>query len=794
MTETAQTADLETDPNKEHSIADLNQLYVDGDNCDQQIFSEMRSNLLLVAGEHYQRRQSYFYKRIRDSRELSHEQKMRLTKNHTQKISKAYANNITSLNPDVGFEPKVENDLHQEKVAELNHAIWRDGFDKYGIDDLSDDWVDQMIQTGEVITKIFYDPAKGTVTGYNQKVHPDDHEDENLAGQPALDEVGQPVPDLKSPMMSGAFVFEEVFAFNLLRPSECKDIKQAEWLCVRKMVNKGDLMSQFKDPDLQKFIVPAADETFIIFDGALGGYKKTKNQVMVREYYFRPSFKYPRGQYFITTKEGILAQGDLPGDVFPIVIQPIDKVLTTPRGRSPIRMIRPYQAEINRSASKIAEHQVTLGDDKILIQNGTKVSSGVALPGVRSINFTGMAPVVLAGRDGSQYLNYMLAQIKELYEVMGVAEDMEQIPGQLDPYTLLFRSARQKKKFQRYVKRYEKFLINVVKTYLRLAKFHLSDQELVQAIGKLEQCNIPELRNSGDIDFDIKVESQSGDIETKLGKQLAFNHILQYVGGQLKPADIGKIYRKMPYGDNDGCFDDLTVDYDSATNEILALDRGERPPVFPNDNHQYLAQMLTSRTKKPDFKILPNQVQQNYFQKIQVHQQINTQQLQEIQRAEQGFIPTSGLLVPCDFYVQDPSDPTGVKTRRARFPYDALNWLLQQLGNQGTMMEGFKAMPQSEQAQYASLMGGGGQPPGASPSPSSPSGGGMQPGMGRGMPGQGGMPPRPGMPGMPPGMGRPMGMPPRGPMLPPAGRPMGPPQGMRPPLPGNGVGAPPMMR
>jgi hypothetical protein len=466
-------------------------------------------------------------------------------------------------------------------------------------------------------------------------------------------------------------------------------------------------------------------------------------------------------------------------------------------------MVRPYQAEINRSASKIAEHQVTLGDDKILIQNGTKVSSGVAIPGVRAINFTGMTPTILAGRDGSQYLNYMLSQIKELYEVMGMAEDMQETPGQMDPYTLLFRSARQKKRFQRYIRRFEKFLINVVKAYLRLCKFHLDDQELVNAIGKLEQVNIPELRNSGDIDFDIKIEPQSGDIETKLGKQLVFNHILQYVGNQLKPADIGKIYRKMPYGDIDGCFDDLTIDYDSATNEILALDRGEQPPVFPNDNHQYLAQMLTGRTKKADFKILSPQIQQNYFQKIQIHTQIDAAQKMQIQRAEQGFIPTSGLLVPCDFYVQDPSDPTGVKTRRARFPYDALNWLLNQLQNQGTMMEGFKSMPQSQQAQYAQMMGGAGGQSGASPPPSSPSGGGMP--QRPGMPGM--MGPRPGMPQMPPRPGMPGMMGPR-PGMPPMGRPMGPPgmpgmppgvgmpqRGFAPQLPpGNGMGRPPLMR
>lgn len=687
-------SDRDTDLATKDTISDLNQKYFDGDACDQQIFAEMRSNILLVAGEHYQRRQSYFYKRIRDSRELSHEQKMRLTKNHIQKIAKTYANNILSANPGVGFGPKIEGDLQQEKLAELNHSLWRHAYEKYNIDDFLDDWCDAFIQSGEAIVKIFYDPSQGPIKGYAPTM-------DMATGMPQLDETGTPIPDMDKPQYEGTMVFEEVFAFNLLRPSECKDIRKAEWLCIRKMVTKNDLKGRFTDPEVQKYIVANADETFIVFDGALGGYKRMKNMVMIREYYFRPSAKYPKGYYFITTKEGILAEGELPGGYFPIVLMPLEKVPTTPRGRSPVRIMRPYQAEINRSASKIAEHQVTLGDDKLLIQNGTKVSAGVALPGVRALNYTGMTPTILAGRDGSQYLEYMISQIKELYEVMNVAEDSMENPTQLDPYAALFRSAKQKRKFQRNIKRFEKFLIEVVKLYLNLCKVHLSDQELINAIGKKEQVNIPEFRNSNNKDLEITVEAQSDDIETKLGKQLVLNHVMQYVGPQLKPEDIGKLLRAMPFADVEESFDDFTIDYDMATNEILALDRGEMPPVHESDNHAYEAKRLLRRMREPDFKYLPPQIQNNYQQKLQVHQQIDGFQKLQIQRAEQGFIPTGGYSVVVDFYVQDPADPTGQKTRRARVPYQAMEWLIQQLEVQGQTQNSLQGMDQSLQSMYA---------------------------------------------------------------------------------------------
>lgn len=742
----SQTQATTSENDKKHDVAALNELYFDGDSCDQQIFAEMRSNILLVAGEHYQRRQSWFYKRIRDSRELSHEQKMRLTKNHIQKISKTFANNILSANPGVGFSPAQEGDLQQQKLCDLHHDLWRYAYERYNIDDLMDDWCDEFIQTGEAIVKIFYDSGAGPIIGHQPQVGED--------GQPALDEVGEPIMDLNQPIFQGEMVFEEVYGFNLLRPSECKDIRKAEWLCIRKMVNKKDLEGKFTDPEVQRFIVASADETYIVFDGAQAGYKRAKNQCMVREYYFRPSAQYPKGYYYITTKEGILAEGELPGGIFPIVMMPLEKVPTTARGRSPVRIMRPYQAEINRSASKMAEHQVTLGDDKILVQNGTKISAGVALPGIRSLNYTGMTPTILAGRDGSQYLNYMISQIKELYEVMNVAEDSAEMPGQLDPYTLLFRSAKQKRKFQRNIKRFSKFLIQVCKTYLELAKFHMGDEELIDALGKREQVNIVELRNSQMKNFKMKIEDQSDDVETKLGKQLVLNHVMQYVGPQMKPEDIGKLMRAMPYADVDESFDDFTLDFDTVTNEILALDRGEQPAVNQYDNHEYAGKRLLKRMRQPDFKTLSPQIQQNYQGKLQVHQQIDAFQKMQIQRAEQGFIPTGGYLVVCDFYVQDTSDPTGNKTRRARLPYQAVEWLVKQLEVQGQGQDQLHGMDQSLQAMYANSMT---NSPGFKPVANNP-----PPSQGPGQSPMGGMPPRPAAPpqGMPP---RPMGAPSSGP-------------------------------
>lgn len=691
-TKTASHAYMDSDDlNKKPDNSILTQYYTDGDSIDQDVFAEMRSSVLLVAGEHYTRKDSTFYRRIRDSKDLSKEQKLRLTKNHTRKICQIYANNISSANPGVGFVPKDENSNHDQKVAELHHSVWRYLYDTCNISDKQDDWIDSFTQIGEVHVKVFYDQNAGPVSGYEPLL-------DEQTGAPVTNEFGEMIPDENRPVSDGQFIYEEIYGFNLLRPPECKDIRQAEWLCIRKMVDRAETMRKFGKQE-SKFISSDQDETYVIFDVMKGGYRQSKKQTMLREFYFRPSLKFPNGYFYITTKEGILAEGELPGGHFPIVSALFDKLQTTPRGRSPVKTMRPYQAEINRASSKMAEHQITLGDDKLLIQNGTKVSAGASLPGVRSINYSGQAPTVLNGRDGSQYLPTINANITEMYQVMMVAEDSAENDMKLDPYMLLFRSARQKKKFQRYIKRYEKFLIEIVKLSLNLAKIHLPDDVVIQMIGKTEQVNLPEFKSYDDVSFEVKIEAQSDDIEEKLGKQLVLNHMIQYVGPNMDKDDIGKLLRQSPYANFDESFDDMTIDFDTVQNDILALDRGEKPPIGQYDNHVYSIKKLTLRTRKADFKFLDQQIQKNYFDKISMHQQFEAKNKLAIQMANEGMIPTGGVLIPVDFYVNEPNSTGGIKQVKWKAPYQALAWLKERMEAQGFSQDSLIGLPSGAEAE-----------------------------------------------------------------------------------------------
>ncbi len=652
------------------NAADLDRLFEEAQEADRSDFAEMRTSLLMVSGEHYNKKGARFFDRIRSSKDLTQETKVRLTKNHLGRIARQYSNIITSAAPGVHVKPKHEREIQDQKSAELNQAVWVDGKERNNLSVQIPDWVDDFAWIGEVWAKLSFNPLAGPM----------------IPGQPTLDPMtGMPVQG--APRPQGQLVIEPIYAFNLLCDPAAKHVGRANWYCERKMVSTENLKQQF--PQFADKIAEVDDDTFMIFDA--NGYRQSKKgETLLREWYFKPGPKYPQGYYVLQIPGCVLDEGELPGGLFPIVGERFEYVQTKRRGIACTKPLRPYQIEINRAASKIAEHQLTLGDDKLVLQNGATVSAGVTLPGIRTVKVTGQAPTIMEGRAGSQYGDYMLTTIKEMYQVAEIEDDQE-MPANMEPHTLLFRAAKQKRRFSRYIGRIEGFLKSLCERYLEFAHYYLDDEAVIMAVGRNERINVAEFKRTETAALSFVVEPQAEDIETKLGRQLVMTSIIQYVGQNLDSASIGKLIKQMPYANVDESFSDLTLDYECATNDILALDRGETPLVNTYDNHEYIIKRLDARRKQGDFRFLHPYIQENYQRVIDEHISIMDQQKQAMQRAQSGFIPDGGAMIGVDYFVQDPNNPE--RTRRARMPYAAIDWLYKKLQEQGAMTEVMAQMP-----------------------------------------------------------------------------------------------------
>ena len=657
------------------TIEQLNECYRDAEHCDSEIFAEQRSNILLVAGEHYNRKNSVFWNRIRDSRELNSEQKLRLTKNHLYKISKLRKNLILSYASGVRALPKNDSELQDQKAAELNQAVWNFAKIQQDVRGKTNQFVSDFFDIGEVACKIYWDPNAGRLASYNQKI--DD------AGEPEFDENGEPKKG--TPNFSGDLVIDRILPFNLLRAPQAKNMKKSPYLIYRQAVDYKDLMEMVKgDEEKEKIIKNGKDETYLVFNSSKQDYSKEKNVITLREHYYRPCMEYPEGYFYICTEHGTLWEGELPYGLYPIVYEGHDEIPTTPRHRSPIKQFRPYQIEINRSGSKIAEHQVTLGDDKLVVQSGAKVTQGSILPGVRTIQVSGAPPTILSGRSGEQYFTYMDSQIRELYQVAMIPEEMEE-KGDQDAWASLWKSLRHKKKFILDAEKFERFLTSVCSLYLDLARNYFDESTIVPMIGRNEAVNISEFKNTDPQSYQIKVEPQGDDIESVMGKQLMANHVLQYASGQLEKEDIGRIIRTMPFANNKEAFSDFTLDYDRATNIILALDRGESATPNKYDSGPYIVRRLTARMSQSDFIRLHPDIQKNYEGIVNVYTQLEAQKAQELKAMQADFIPTEGAMIKVAWYVKDPTNPS--RSVQATLPASSIQWLVDRLGEQGSTQQ-----------------------------------------------------------------------------------------------------------
>lgn len=679
------------------TLQDLNKMYSDGEGVDKSLFAEMRSNVLLVGGEHYHKRNWKMYQHIRDNSALTEDQKIRIMKNHTNRIFKTYVNRITSVAPGTHIVAHNEKELQDQKAAELHQAVWSHFKKKLNMKEKVRQFAEDYVGLGECWVRISWDWTRGDLK------HEIGGEQEEVMDEQTGVPMMKTTP--KEYIFSGEPRFDRIFAFNVVRPKACQSLDDAPWLAYRYMEQIETLVEQY--PDLKDKIKPDGKRTFLVFDQNSADYAEAKDQVLVKEVYYRPCPEFPKGYFYKFIESEVLGEGELPEGIFPLVYTGFDSIPTHPRYMSPVKQWKPYQVEINRMASKMAEHQVTLGDDKLILLNGGKLSNGGNVPGIRALSTTGGSVSVVPGRTGEQYLNVLNNTVEELYNQAMVAEELEStMPAQVDPYAMLMQSAKWKIRFSANVERFERFLTQLTEVGLEIIRAYIEEDELIQVIGKNEQVNISEYKNAKPLGYLISLEPASEDIESRLGKKLALDRYIQYAGANMGKEDIGKFLRMDPYLNKEQIFSDFTLSYDNATNDILALDRGEIPAMnkYRYADPKYIIQKLSNRMGQSDFQFLNPQIQNNYAQVLQQYEMLVTQMAQEQAALNADMIPTDGALIRCDLWVAETQKDGSTKQVRLALPSSTLQWIQQRLEQQGATMQVLQQQQQAVVSDIAQQM------------------------------------------------------------------------------------------
>jgi hypothetical protein len=655
----------------------------------QSHFAEIRTNIRLFTGFHYKNNNRFGFTRHAGG---DSNQKIRATKNHTQRIVKKIASSIIDASPGTGIYPANKGEQADVKSAELYSSVWEEIKRQNTYRALVRSIVLDFVTCGEVCTCTAFDPTKGNILGYDYEVDDD--------GKP----FGEGVPIFK-----GKVDIKRIPAYNVLTDHSADRFENTRWNIIRHLLPTKELKAQYANqPDKLPYIDESSSD-YQVFDGLIGAFSNVKDYTQVNQIFYRPCSQYPTGYYYYYTNSGILEEGELgisdeSGIRYPIQYAGFDEMNTSCRAYSIIKHTKPYQLEINRVASAAIKESITLGYTTILSQAGSKIAYNSIGNGMRHATYTGSKPDIIEGRNGQQYVEYMNQQIDEMYLIANVREHEKEVinpNNSSDAFSGLFKSIRDKKKFSLYAEKIEDLLIEITQTALGAAKNYFTDEVVIPIIGREEQVNIEEFRTSSSLKHVIKIEPRSEDYDTLMGRTLMISQLLQYAGKTLSKEQIGVLAKNLPFLNEEMILEDITSNYDVATNIVLALDRNKFPAFSEYMNHTYIIERLSARMVKSDFEFLSDEVKKKYAMRRKQHQDILVKQQQEAQKATAGYIPSGGGLVGVDFYLNDGGD----RQKRARIPFEAIDWLIQKLKQQGSDISQIDGLSMGDKAEIGNAMG-----------------------------------------------------------------------------------------
>lgn len=681
---------------KENSeVKKLNEEFDKSSTAYHRINCEKRTNLNLYLGHHFLKTSDELNRRL-EKQGIDKSTRIRVTKNHIYKICEYITNSIISGGADHDVFPENESELQDQKAAEMHRAVLSKWKHQTRYKDMVRKMAMDYVVDGEIAVKTFWNPMLGEVVREEQYIDPETGEDNK----------GEE-PEIKTRVIrTGDVEVERIFAWDLIVPENAKSMDQAPWIGYQKMMPTKKLR-ELAPEDKKDKIEDSQDRTFEIFDPTTGGYNERKGMTLVREKFIKPCQEYPNGYFSMFNEDCIIHEGPLPsGHPFPIRVTGFTEVPTSPRCVSIIRQLRPLQVNVNYGASQQIITQMTLGQDKLIMLGGADLQYSGSHRGVEKFKTNSLqSPTILPGRSGGQFVEAMNQAIAEMYNIANVPE-MGQDKGsaQMDAQTALFRSIKDKQRFSIHTEKFIEFIQGILEDVLALKKMYMSDDEVVNVVGRVERVNVPEFKSSERIGYQIRVQ-EVDENETKiLGKHIELISMLQYGGKGMTPEMVALVGRNMPFLNKEQMFDDALTNYDSYKNIVLALDRGEQVPVMPYDDTDYLLPKLTNRMRKADFRFLDPAIQQNYDMFIQQLQQAKAQQLQQLKLAQSQLIPTTGAMVPIQIYREIPKAEGGVKYERVQVPYDALQDLVNKLENQGVMLDPLQKMEQATQANIAEIV------------------------------------------------------------------------------------------
>lgn len=658
---------------KEYTSQDIALLVKDSSQIDRTHFAKVRKNLRFVAGRHF----------INESGiggisfQGTDGETVRITSNQLKRVTDFHVEKMVGHRPRGKPFPANSNEIEDRKGSELHKSVLDYALNRMKWNDLMEDFAKNDFVTGEVVAKVYFDRKLGNLVAYDQN--------------------GEGV-------FEGDICAEPILPFNLLRPPGCSDIRKAEWLCVRKLLHKDVVKSWVTGEKKDKIEYSSSGQgnvqtsEIVAFTSDMT-IEEFKDHILIYEFFFKKSPNCPEGWYILADENEKYRSEKLPGGIFPIVTNLYEKEATSPRGvASIIRDCLPYQIDLNRIQSHVAQTQMSVGQYNLLLPTGATLGNSIKRGGVKAMMYNHSdPPIELKAQVATEYLPHMKYCI-EMIERIGYMNQKQDKntnhPRNLE--SLAYQSIEERQIFSQPVARFERFVQDFCEKVLELARFYYTPGRVVEAVGRSEAVNISEFKNSKPMSSIIKIEAGSERTENSILKSEEAVKLLQYVKDD--SIDKALVAKAFPHLSKDENFKGLTIKVDTAINRILALNRGEGPFVPDEyEDKQYTLSRIIQSMRESDYKFKNQNIIQNYEMTKQAYQMAIAKEESDKFNESLGPIPTGGPPIYVDRLTRVPGSKTG-QLRKEVVDSVSYDWFRKQLEKQGQSQEAIQSAMGNEAA------------------------------------------------------------------------------------------------
>jgi hypothetical protein len=372
------------------------------------------------------------------------------------------------------------------------------------------------------------------------------------------------------------------------------------------------------------------------------------NQAVIKEYYERPTAKYPKGRMVVVANSICLYAGDSPysgseqGDWHPYSECRWEIVPGRFWGKSPLDVGVEIQKQINSIDAVIVLTRKTMAIPQKLIPTSAGIAPGTwtGRPGqeVPYRDAGGAKPEIIQGHGVDTTVFQERAQrLEDLKNTMGAIDILkgDRPPGvtAASALNLLYEVGtgklfpildRWKKLVENSQKKQLKIITKMYKEprpdYIRLLmakNSELSEEAINKFIGTdlYDNCN-------------VTIEAGSNVPKLQAAKQAALQEAAQVgVLGLELPANRMEYQRQMGIEgfDNDVGPDVKRAEWENDLLDNIELSPDNRPLVLAVDNHEIHMDVLARRMKEPSFMSASGPVQQAYMAHYQEHMDADAQ-------------------------------------------------------------------------------------------------------------------------------------------------------------------------